>query len=215
MSSKGASVLRERNAATKERAQAAIPQVTQMGCLEKKVKPTKISARYPMKGAPLLYATCAFGSLGDALFGYNSGTTPTKRLLVQALTNVDRYHVRLAGQSSLRGSLLQELWRCWWFDLLGGPFYHRNIRCLSTGVRGGGCIYRWSTRRYGRAEEMCSHWRLYLLVQCIHSNVCSWICDVRRRSYHPRTGSGIPFHDSAYHPDGDCRPASPWIDGRN
>ncbi|KAJ6035358.1 hypothetical protein N7499_002514 [Penicillium canescens] len=41
--------------------------------LEKKLKPKKISARYPFKGKPLLYATCAFGSLGDALFGYNSG----------------------------------------------------------------------------------------------------------------------------------------------
>ncbi|KAJ5880264.1 uncharacterized protein N7473_011317 [Penicillium subrubescens] len=74
MSSKGTSVLRERNAATKERSQAAaMPQIAQMGWLEKKIKPTKISARYPVKGTPLLYATCAFGSLGDALFGYNSG----------------------------------------------------------------------------------------------------------------------------------------------
>ena len=111
MSSKGTSVLRERNAATKELAQVAIPQVTQMGWLEKKIKPTKISARYPMKGAPLLYATCAFGSLGDALFGYNSGTTSIKRLLVQALTNVDRYHVRLADQSSICVPLLQKLRR--------------------------------------------------------------------------------------------------------
>jgi hypothetical protein len=74
MSSKGTSVLRERNAATKERSQAAaVPQIAQMGWLEKNIKPTKISARYPVKGTPLLYATCAFGSLGDALFGYNSG----------------------------------------------------------------------------------------------------------------------------------------------
>ncbi|KAL4734388.1 general substrate transporter [Aspergillus similis] len=41
--------------------------------LEKTLKPKKVSARYPFKGKPLLYATCAFGSLGDALFGYNSG----------------------------------------------------------------------------------------------------------------------------------------------
>ncbi|XWX02070.1 hypothetical protein V2A60_010102 [Cordyceps javanica] len=41
--------------------------------LEKALKPTKISTRYPIKGRPLLFATCAFGSLGDALFGYNSG----------------------------------------------------------------------------------------------------------------------------------------------
>lgn len=75
MSSKGTSVLRERNAATKKRSYAAaMPEPAQMGWLEKKIKPTKISARYPVKGTPLLYATCAFGSLGDALFGYNSGT---------------------------------------------------------------------------------------------------------------------------------------------
>lgn len=41
--------------------------------LEKKLKPSKITARYPFKGSLLLYATCGFGSLGDALFGYNSG----------------------------------------------------------------------------------------------------------------------------------------------
>jgi MFS family permease len=64
-----------------------MPQIAQMGWLEKKIKPTKISARYPVKGTPLLYATCAFGSLGDALFGYNSGMTyPGERISVWALT---------------------------------------------------------------------------------------------------------------------------------
>jgi hypothetical protein len=41
--------------------------------IEKKLRPSKVAARYPIKGAALLYATCGFGSLGDALFGYNSG----------------------------------------------------------------------------------------------------------------------------------------------
>ena len=41
--------------------------------LEEKLKQTKINARYPITGNPLLFATCGFGSLGDALFGYNSG----------------------------------------------------------------------------------------------------------------------------------------------
>lgn len=45
----------------------------QQGWWEKKLKPKKITARYPFKGKPLLWATCGFGSLGDALFGYNSG----------------------------------------------------------------------------------------------------------------------------------------------
>lgn len=44
-----------------------------MSWLERKLKPKTVNARYPVKGAALLYATCAFGSLGDALFGYNSG----------------------------------------------------------------------------------------------------------------------------------------------
>jgi hypothetical protein len=43
------------------------------GWLESKLKPKKITARYPIKGKTLLFATCGFGSLGDALFGYNSG----------------------------------------------------------------------------------------------------------------------------------------------
>jgi len=41
--------------------------------LERKLRPSKVSARYPIKGKTLLFATCGFGSLGDALFGYNSG----------------------------------------------------------------------------------------------------------------------------------------------
>jgi hypothetical protein len=41
--------------------------------IEKKLRPSKVTARHPIKGAALLYATCGFGSLGDALFGYNSG----------------------------------------------------------------------------------------------------------------------------------------------
>lgn len=41
--------------------------------MQRTLAPTKVTARYPFKGKPLLFATCAFGSLGDALFGYNSG----------------------------------------------------------------------------------------------------------------------------------------------
>ncbi|CRG82808.1 Sugar transport protein 4 [Talaromyces islandicus] len=62
------------NSAIRERSLAVAAQVeAQQSWLEKKIKPKKISARYPFKGRMLLYATCAFGSLGDALFGYNSG----------------------------------------------------------------------------------------------------------------------------------------------
>lgn len=66
-----------RNAAVGERSLSIANQVEeQQSWLERKLKPKKITARYPIKGAPLLFATCAFGSLGDALFGYNSGATP-------------------------------------------------------------------------------------------------------------------------------------------
>ena len=45
----------------------------EQGQLETLLKPKKITARYPIKCKALLFATCGFGSLGDALFGYNSG----------------------------------------------------------------------------------------------------------------------------------------------
>ncbi|KAF4762884.1 hypothetical protein HAV15_001970 [Penicillium sp. str.  len=62
------------NGTLRERSLAVAAQVDQQQTwLERKLKPKKISARYPFKGTALLYATCAFGSLGDALFGYNSG----------------------------------------------------------------------------------------------------------------------------------------------
>jgi recombination DNA repair RAD52 pathway protein len=65
----------------RERSLAVAAQVEeQQSWLERKLKPKKISARYPFKGKPLLYATCAFGSLGDALFGFNSGMTCTNML---------------------------------------------------------------------------------------------------------------------------------------
>lgn len=49
------------------------PPAAQGSWLERKLRPKKVSARYPIKGKALLFATCGFGSLGDALFGYNSG----------------------------------------------------------------------------------------------------------------------------------------------
>jgi hypothetical protein len=56
------------------------PPVVEGSWLERKLRPTKVSARYPIKGKALLFATCGFGSLGDALFGYNSGKSPDLRL---------------------------------------------------------------------------------------------------------------------------------------
>ena len=58
----------------RQRANQVATQVeSEQGWLESKLKPKKIAARYPIKGKALLFATCGFGSLGDALFGYNSG----------------------------------------------------------------------------------------------------------------------------------------------
>ena len=75
MAAKRDSVAAQRNASIRERSQSVAAQVAQQqSWLERKLKPAKVNARYPIKGSPLLFATCAFGSLGDALFGYNSGT---------------------------------------------------------------------------------------------------------------------------------------------
>jgi len=43
--------------------------------VERALKPAIYIPRYPqwMVGKPLLWATCFFGSLGDALFGYDQG----------------------------------------------------------------------------------------------------------------------------------------------
>lgn len=64
----------ERNAALSEQSLAVAAQKSKEETwIERALKPKKVTARYPFKGTALLYATCAFGSLGDALFGYNSG----------------------------------------------------------------------------------------------------------------------------------------------
>jgi hypothetical protein len=74
MATRRASAAVERNASIRDRSYSVAAQVAeQESWIEKKLKPKGVNARYPFKGKPLLYATCAFGSLGDALFGYNSG----------------------------------------------------------------------------------------------------------------------------------------------
>lgn len=51
------------------------PSATKLTFLERALKPTVYIPRYPkwMIGKRLLWATCLFGSLGDALFGYDQG----------------------------------------------------------------------------------------------------------------------------------------------
>jgi len=75
MARRRSSVAADYNASIRERtASVAVDVRAHESWLESKIKPRKVTARYPIKGAALLYATCGFGSLGDALFGYNSGT---------------------------------------------------------------------------------------------------------------------------------------------
>jgi MFS family permease len=79
MATRRTSVAAQRNKSIRDRSYSVAAKVVeQQSWLEKKLKPTKVNARYPFTGSPLLYATCAFGSLGDALFGYNSGTRQFK-----------------------------------------------------------------------------------------------------------------------------------------
>ncbi|KEF54062.1 uncharacterized protein A1O9_09857 [Exophiala aquamarina CBS 119918] len=95
MTTRRGSVAVERNASIRAHSYSVAAQVAeQESWIEKKLKPEGVSARYPFKGKPLLYATYAFGSLGDALFGYNSGY---------------RYYVRLTRQSGVRVLVLPRL----------------------------------------------------------------------------------------------------------
>lgn len=54
--------------------QTSVAQITAcQSWIERKLRPTKMPRRCPFVGRPLLWMTCGFGSLGDALFGYDSG----------------------------------------------------------------------------------------------------------------------------------------------
>lgn len=75
--------------------------------LEKKRRPKKINARYPFKVKPLIYATCAFSNLGNALFGYNSGESTKQKIRVLAdVESYYRHHVRHPRQSSMYQEVL-------------------------------------------------------------------------------------------------------------
>jgi hypothetical protein len=86
----------------------------QQSWLEKKLKPKTINARYPFTGKPLLWATCGFGSLGDALFGLNSGIVNRKQIKDYMLTLYCRHYVRSTGEFGLYIPLFQRLWGCQW-----------------------------------------------------------------------------------------------------
>jgi hypothetical protein len=57
--------------------------------LEKKLKRTTYKTRYLFVGKPLLWMTCFFGSLGDALFGYDQGTDTVFRRTECKLNDCD------------------------------------------------------------------------------------------------------------------------------
>lgn len=59
--------------ASPAQSQSVVPMGEQPSWLERTLKPKTYKPRYPFVGKPLLWMTCAFGSLGDALFGYNQG----------------------------------------------------------------------------------------------------------------------------------------------
>lgn len=75
MTARRGSAIQHNNAIQERAASVAQEASGQQSWLERKLKPSKITARYPkaIRGKKLLFATCGFGSLGDALFGYNSG----------------------------------------------------------------------------------------------------------------------------------------------
>lgn len=89
----------------RQRADQIADQVAaEQGWLERQLKPKKITARYPIKGKALLFATCGFGSLGDALFGYNSGLSVLS--LRWQTTNLRRHHVWTSRQPRLYQTIL-------------------------------------------------------------------------------------------------------------
>ncbi|GME54322.1 MFS sugar transporter [Neofusicoccum parvum] len=59
--------------ASPAQSQSVVPMGEQPSWLERTLKPKTYKPRYPFVGKPLLWMTCAFGSLGDALFGYDQG----------------------------------------------------------------------------------------------------------------------------------------------
>ena len=94
----------QHNDAIRERSASVAAQAEQQqNWLEKKLRPKNVTARYPIKGAPLLFATCGFGSLGDAIFGYNSGMRDphADQGLDIADSRLSRYYVRPARQPGL------------------------------------------------------------------------------------------------------------------
>ena len=99
----------EHNIAIRERAVSVAANVAaSQSWLERTIKPKKISSRYPIKGKALLFATCGFGSLGDALFGYNSGklvATDVVNSEINFLTQL-RYHVWPSSQPCVRLTIL-------------------------------------------------------------------------------------------------------------
>ena len=80
--------------------------------LERKLKRTTYKTRYLFVGKPLLWMTCFFGSLGDALFGYDQGTihVPDEQN-TRLVTMMSRYRFWVASESHLCDSVLL---RTWW-----------------------------------------------------------------------------------------------------
>ncbi|TKA76106.1 hypothetical protein B0A55_04424 [Friedmanniomyces simplex] len=66
---------RERRAKAEDREEMDVggASIEPQGRFDRRLTPKKNTARYPIEGNVLLFATCGFDNLGDAMFGYNSG----------------------------------------------------------------------------------------------------------------------------------------------
>ena len=141
-----------RSADIQQRASQIAGQVAaEQGWLETQLKPKKITARYPIKGKALLFATCGFGSLGDALFGYNSGTL-LLFIIPNQVSNTHslRHHVWSTSQPSLRPALLQRLWWRRWQHRRCQSFDNGYLRCLPASISCCRCPYCRTPRRHSR-----------------------------------------------------------------
>lgn len=142
--------------------------------LERTLKPKTYKPRYPFVGKPLLWMTCAFGSLGDALFGYDQGMRPLTTMTgMQLLNLLHRYHGWTPSEPRVHPPLL---FRARWN---GGqawrrqPIHHWHHSGLSSGIRSNWIPDRRQTGRHNREEEVCPHRRFHLLHLRLHPGLCS------------------------------------------
>lgn len=77
--------------------------------LERVLTRTSYNPRYPnwLRGRPLLILTSVFGSLGDALFGYDQGVPSRSVVMTLLMLNGIRDYGRFARQSCMDPNIFQ------------------------------------------------------------------------------------------------------------